>query len=268
MSGFWVLEKTIGGDWPGRQHYPYGVAVNPANGDIIAAASDSIPLYSAEGQRELFLDITKDPWDVTASCDGNFCFVTFCTRYIRWYDVNGLYKGQWVAISPQGRPSDTENTDLRGLTADANDQVLMGEVNTKYISKHRYDGSHVASFKVDIAPLSLVVTSEGAIIISDWGRSNSVHIVDNVGHLLHVIKPPADIQDWGPRGIACYDDIICIYNETSKSICCFPLSGEYLGSIRVDIPGYPICLTFTTDGKKLLVTHWFSSGLSVYRLQV
>ena len=135
------------------------------------------------------------------------------------------------------------------------------------------NGSHVASFKVDIAPESLAVTSQGTIIISDWGWSDSAHIVNNVGHLLHVIKPPAELQNWSPRGIACYGDIICICNKYGKSICCFSLSGAYLRPIPVvpvQVITDPVCLTFTADGKKLLVTFWShhsSSGIiMVYRL--
>ena len=270
------MEKRIGENGPGRVTDARGVAVNPANSDIIAAGLFSVPLYSAEGQHKLHLDITKEtkpgtgsrPWDVTASRNGNLYFVT-CSQYVRCYDVNGLYKGQWVAISPQGRPSDTENTQLRGLAVDANDQLLVGETKTKYISKHRYDGSHVGSFKVDIIPMSLAVTSQGTIIIIEWWRSKSVHIVDNVGHLLHVIKPPAEIQSWSPRGIACYGDIICICNYYSRRICCFSLLGGYLGYIPVGIQGRPSCLTFTADGKKLLVTYrTLYSSIAVYRLQV
>ena len=267
-----MLEKKI---VDGLSAYSHGLAVNHCNGCIAIASYSFSHLYSAAGQHKLHLDITKDtkprtgsyPWDVTASRDGSLYFVT-CSQYVRLYDVNGLYKGQYVAISPQGRPSDTENTRLGGLVVDANDQVLVGEIYTKYISKHRSDGSHVGSLKVDIAPLSLAVTSHCTIVISDWARSETVHIVDNVGHLLHVIKPPAVIR-WRPRGIACYGDIICISNQSSKSICCFSLSGEYLGLIPVDFPSYPICLTFTPNGKKLLVTYWSDHhGIAVYKLKV
>ena len=277
-----MLERKIGEkDGPGKLTSPVGVAINP-NGDIIATnfIPGHVHLYSAMGDHKMSLDTNQDSMtpgrisyahDVIASSNGNSYYVTDFTQFVHCYDVNGLYKGKWVAISPQGKPSHSEYTWLRGLAIDANDQLLVGEVNTKYISKHRSDGSHVASFKVDIKPHSLAVTSQGTTIVNDW-LNDLVHIVDNVGHLLHVIQPPAEMQNWTPSGITCYSDIICICDNQNGIICCFSLSGEYLGSVPIEIPSLPRCLTFTTDGKKLLVAYGYHNirppcGIAVYKLQ-
>ena len=277
-----MLERKIGeDDGPGKLTFPVGVAINP-NGDIIATnfTSGHVHLYNATGDHKMSLDINQDskasgkkshPCDVIASSNGNSYYVTDFTRFVHCYDVNGLYKGKWVTISPQGKALDSENTELRSLAIDANDQVLVGEFNTKCISKHRSDGSHVASFKVDIRPCSLAVTSQGSIILSDWW-DNLVHIVDNVGHLLHVIQPPAEMQNWQPWGITCHSDTVCICNVHNKKVCCFSLSGEYLGFIPIQIPHSPTSLTFTADCKQLLVTYghpWVNppSGIAVYKLK-
>ena len=190
LNGPWVLERKIGEkNGPGKLTYPVGVAINP-NGDIIAmnAEPGHVHLYSAMGDHKKSLDTNPDstvalwgishPCDVIASSNGDSYYATDGSQFVRCYDVNGLYKGKWVAISPHSKPSDSEITMLYSLAIDTNDQLLVGEVVTKYISKHRSDGSHVASFKVDITPVSLAVTSQGTIIVSDWLKG-LVNILDN-----------------------------------------------------------------------------------------
>ena len=276
LKGPWVLERKIGETGPGKLTDPSGAAVNP-NGDIIATNLNPghVHLYSATGDHKVSLNTNQGsvrrsrPYNVIASSNGDSYYVTDLTQFVHCYDINGLYKGKWVAISPQGKASDSENTELCALAINANDQLLVGELKTKYISKHRSDGSHVTSFKVGTAPCSLAVTSHGTIIVSDF-FNHLVDIVDSVGHLLHVIKPPGEIQNWKSRGVTCYSDIICICNEENRNICCFSLSGEYLGSTPIEIPRCPAC---TADGTKLVITYgnrWIGRpcGIAIYKLQV
>ena len=211
--------------------------------------------------------IWSRPTEVVFSSDGTL-FVTIDAQYVLMYSDDGVYKGKWPAVSPQRKSSDTENTQLRGLSIDSMGQVLVGEVKQKYISKHKPDGRYVASIKVDIKPYSLAVTSQEAIILSDW--YGSVHIVNNVGQLLHIVKPPSHVEKWRPAGVTYYADIICICNLTAKRIHCFSVSGEYLGDIPITILGEPIHLAFTADGKQLMVTYeegFLRGSVAVYKIQ-
>ena len=171
-------------------------------------------------------------------------------------------------MSPQQIPSDVEDTSLVSLTMDAKGHLLVGEVNQKYISKHKLDGSHVASIMVDLKPMSIAVTSQDVIIMSDLCKS--VHIVDNKGQLLHTVSPPTNVWIWDPMGIACYNDIICICNYDAGIIHCYSVSGEYLSDIAIIIPGKPKHLTFTPEGKQLMVSCGamkLIDGVPIYRLQ-
>ena len=212
---------------------------------------DLVHKYDLDTKQRLEPETRSYPTEVAFGSDG-ICYVTIKTQCVLMYSEGCMYKDKWPAVSPQHKLSDTEDTELNGLTIDSMGQVLVGEVKQKYISTHKPDGRHVATIKVDIAPASLAVTSLDSIIVSDWNES--VHIVDNGGQLLHAVKPPSHVQKLDPAGIACYEDIICISNGHAKRIHCFSVSGDYLGDIPIIIPGNPTNLAFTADGKQLLVS--------------
>ena len=271
LEGTWKLEKVIGKDGAGKLEGPCGIGVSP-DGSTVAIANrrkSKVHVYSAADLQHRFsLDTIQgkstgtksQPIEVQISSDGIF-YVTDGSPFVSIFGATGLYAGKWAVISPQHVPSDA--TCLEGLTMDTKGHLLVGETKQKYISKHKPDGSHVASIKVDIAPDSLAVTSQDAIIISNW--LNTVHIVDNKGQLLHTVKQPTHVQSLYPTGVACYEDIICICNFAAKSIHCYSVSGDYLRDIPINIPYGPIHLAFTPDGKQLMVTY-VNNGAAVYRL--
>ena len=278
LDGPWELEKMIGENGPGKLYWPYGIAVNP-NAEFIAIADllrkqvqvyngELVHKHSLDTRQGLKLGKESDPREVIVSSDG-ICYLTDETQFVKQYDVaTGVYKGRWAAVSPQHKPSDAEDTCLRGLTMDTKGQLLVGEVNQKYISKHKGDGVHVASIKIDIKPWSLAVTSRDEIIISDW-KECTVHIVDNAGQLLHIVKCPSRVEKWLPAGVACYEDIICICNHDASSIHCYSVSGDYLQDIPISIPGKPICLAITPDRKQLMVSYSrFPNAVAVYTLTI
>ncbi|XP_072041659.1 uncharacterized protein [Amphiura filiformis] len=280
LDGPWTLEKKIGEDGPTKLVKPCGIAVNH-QGDVYVADSSAVKLqvYSQQGVHKLSLDIKPQqgegyevhPWprEVRISSGGSL-FITNVTQFVQVYNPDGEYTTKWPAVSPQFKSSANEYTHLVGLTMDAKGQLLVGETKQRYISKHMQDGFHIGSIKVDISPWSLAVTSEDAIIISDWFSDDSVHIVDSTGQVLHTVNHPTHVQSWDIAGIACIEDIICICNLSNKSIHCFSVSGEYLGDISISIPGYPRCLAFTAaaDGKQLMVScSGTQSCVAVYNLQ-
>ena len=238
-TGSWELEKVFGETEPGKLSSAEGMTVTPT-GMIAIADHDvaRIQVYSATGQHKLSIDTTQGlmpgtrswPWNVAVSLDGSY-YVTDETRFIKVYDSSGVFKVKWVAVSPENKPSDDEDTALRGLTIDSKSQVLVGEVRHKYVSIHKLSGLHITSIKVNIMPWSLAVTSQDTIIVSDcW---NVVQIVDIKGQHLHTLKPPSQVARWSPWGIYCYKDIILICNNSSPSrgVYCFSPSGDYLRCI-------------------------------------
>ena len=267
-----MLEKEL----EGLKH-SFGLTVN-FNGDIaIVEYTDAmeVKIFNEDGDQKFNLDAKVEaepstisfPWDITVSSKGTY-YITDISRFVRMYDINALYKGKWLTASPEGKSANSRNIILRGIAIDANDQLFVGETKQNYVSKHKPDGSHIETIKVGISPWSLAVSSRDNIIISDWW-AKSVHIVDNTGCVLHVMKPASDVVTWEPWGITCHKDIIFICNYASKSICCYFLSGEYLGCIPVDIPINPRCVTLTADGKRLLVTYGRANsdvGVAVFRL--
>ena len=280
LDGPWEFERKIGENEPGKLNLPNGIGVSP-NADIIAIADYSsnahrVQVYNGELVHKYSLDTTQGlkagtrsyPREVIVSSDG-ICYLTDETQFVKQYDVaTGVYKGRWVAVSPQHKPSDAEDTCLSGLTMDTKGQLLVGEVRQKYISKHKVDGVHVASIKVDIKPWSLAVTSQDEIIISNC--AGTVHIVDNTGQLLHTVKPPSHVQSWVPAGVACSEDIICICNYDAKGIHCYSVFGDYLRDIPISIPGDPKRLAITPDGKQLMVSNrgfFTHDAVAVYKFQ-
>ena len=251
-----MMEMELSMDRLRELKCPQGVAFSP-DANIMAVADlamkqvhvynrNMVHKYSFDTKQGLEPGTQSWPRNVIVSSNG-ICFLTDETQFVSQYDgVNGGYKGKWTAVSPQHKPSDTEDTSLRGLTMDTKGQLLVGEVKQKYISKHKENGIHVASFKVDIAPWSLAVTSQDEIILSD--SSLSVHIVDNTGQYMHSIKHPTHAR-WSPAGVAYYEDIICVCNFTGKIIHCYSRSGKYLQDFPISIRGKPICLAFSPVSK-------------------
>ena len=80
---------------------------------------------------------------------------------------------------------------LKGIAINSRDELYIGDIKHKYISKHHKDGSHINSFRVSITPRSLAVTSQEAIVVSDWFETKSVLLLNQSGQCLQVIKPPA-----------------------------------------------------------------------------
>ncbi|XP_072021831.1 uncharacterized protein [Amphiura filiformis] len=274
LNGPWMLERKIGGDGPGKLQMSRGIAVNH-QGDVCVADANAakVQVYNQQGMYKLSLDSKHMHWtyssprEVIVSSDGSL-HISDETQFIQVYSPDGVYREKWPAVSPQHKSSAHEDTSLCGLTMDAEGQLLVGEIKKRYVSKHKGDGSHISSIRVGIEPKSLAVTSDDAIIISDWRDLSSVHIVDSAGQLLHTVNHAAHVQRWMPAGIACIEDIICVCNFYNKYIHCFSVSGEYLGDIAISVPGKARCLAFTADGKQLMISYSGThSCVAVYKLQ-
>ena len=261
IAGPWELEKEFGHQEPGKLSDAVGIATNPTTQDVAVMdfTEQQVKIYCNTGEFKFSIDTTQGLlpgerlglFNVTASSEGDY-YITDATHFVRCYNQSGVYRSKWVAVSPENKPFDSENTALVGLAMDhTNDLLLVGEVVHKYVSKHHLDGTHVNSIKVNIKPYFLSVTSQGTIIVSDH-VTKVTQIVDNTGQVLHTLKPPSYVH-WTPWGICCHEGIIFICNASTSHhrIYCFSESGNYLGSIAVNIP---LCLTFVQGQKKFLMT--------------
>ena len=223
-------------------------------------SSKEVCVYGDDGRYKFSLDTKQGldpghqshPLNLAVNADGIW-YVTDCTPYLKMYSPQGVYKGRWKTLSPDGK----EGHHLRGLTIDANGHLLVGDCYHMFISRHKQDGSQIARFKVNIEPYFLAATSQDTIVISNM---NKVQIVDSTGHVLHTLKPNGK-EIFRPWGVCVCDDIIYVCNRDKAEIACFSVSAEYIGSIVVGC--FPRCVTIVKEQSKLFMTS--SSKVLIYK---
>ena len=211
----------------------------------------------------LKLQMESTPWSTAVSTDGKY-YVTDSTDHVSVYNAQGQYADQWAAVSSDGKPSDREASKLQGLTVDCHGQVLVGESVRRYISIHKQNGVHVKSIMISIRPHFLAMTSHDKIVVSDR-VDNVVQIVDQSGHVLHTLKPnSAAVRYWQPKGVCSHDNMvfICNYAMPEHGICCFSLTGDYLGSIAIG--KWPMDIVYVKESKKFIVTHRNNGRVMMY----
>ena len=231
--------------------------------------SQEVCVYEADGRYKFSLDTKQGldpnsksyPWNVAVNADGIW-YVTDLGPYVKMYSPQGVYKNRWEALSPDGAKS----CSLYGLTIDANGNLLVGNTNhllvgdmsNTFISRHRQDGSQIASIKVDIKPYYLAATSQDTIVVSDMRK---IQIVDNTGQVLHILKPNGK-KIIMPREVCVCDDIIYVCNQDKTEISCFSVSAEYIGSIAVK--NRPYCVTMVKEYSRLFVSN-FEDRVCIYK---
>ena len=216
-----------------------------------------------ESDSWLKLQMESKPWNTAVSTDGKY-HVTDSTEHVSVYNAQGQYDDQWAAVSPDGKPSDRETSKLQGLTVDSQGQVLVGESIRRYISIHKPSGVHVRSIKIGIRPHFLAVTSLHTIVVSDR-LNNVVQILDQSGQVLHTLKPNSTVvRYWQPKGVCSHDNMvfICNYAMPEHGICCFSLSGDYLGSIAIG--KWPMDIVYVKESKEFVVSHRNNGRVRMY----
>ena len=165
--------------------------------------------------------------------------------------MEGNLKQQLTTKSPDNISSDAQYTQHWGLAIDNQNNLLVGEINHKYISKHQLNGKHINSFKVSIHPWYIAVSPRDKIIVSD--RNKGVHVLDKGGVHLYSLKPPHG-SSWFPYGMCCTaDDTVYIADCSTGEIHCYSSkTGAYIGCVTKDVSN-PKGLALMDDEEKLVV---------------
>ena len=242
-DGRWIMEKEIGNEGEGKIGSGFGVAVSQKKEIFIADQSDkNVKIFDSDGNyRRALQGNLYCPHDVAVSSDGSQ-FITDRTGLIHVFSQEGEYLKKFPAISPDGKASDTdEGSQLCGLAIDNDGNLLVGNIITKYISKHKPDSTHISSFKTNLRPWFITVTPQGRILVceNDIDHKEDTEVLDHTGKLLHTINKPKDILSWRPCGVCCSDDgiiyITSFHYGNLSGIYSFTEEGEYLGRVTTDV---------------------------------
>ena len=250
----WLLEKEFG---QVNLKYARGLAVTPS-GDIAIAnnySSTPVQIYDRNGLFKLSSDKrSSHARNVVASVDGRLFVTTAEERCVTVYNSEGQFLSDFPAVSPDGVKSSDEETCLRGLDVNMQNQVLVGETYHKYISIHDCEGNHVNSIKAPVQPSFISSTRQNNIVVSRGELySGSAYLIDMTGNQLAEIKPPQHVTKWSPYGVCVSsNDEICIANNRDKSIHCFSEAGKHLGCLFKGLRS-PEGITFMVNDEKLLV---------------
>ncbi|XP_072048608.1 uncharacterized protein [Amphiura filiformis] len=243
----WTITEKLGN--------PRGITLN-SNGDIAVANGQSrVNIYCVNTSYRFSLN-TKEGLQLgqmsfprgVVYTKGTY-FVSDQTSHVKCYNANdGQFSGSWLSVAPTDRDKYINTmAKLTGICLDSeSNNILVGETNNKYISKHKSDGTHLLSFNVNVEPHYLAITSDNNIVISG---SSKVQIVDQQGTGLHSVQYPGMKV---PCGVCCHSDIIFVSDCKQSNIYCLGLSGTFICSI----PTVSECfgLAVNGNGKKIFAT--------------
>ena len=260
MARNWELEKRISGIEGGMD---IGIFPN-GNLAITDFRASQVKVYNTEGQYQTRLvDIVSSkeaggkwfPFGIVVGADGAY-FLTSKSNFVDVFNAENEHKSQFTSTSPSNYLPTSEKIAFGGIAMDNDGHILVGECRTNHINKHKQDGSHIGSIKINIKPRFLSVCSNGNIAVSAWELNTGVQIIDpKSGQVLHTLSAPTNVPHWCPSGVYYHDNVIFISNcprtcNSPDGIYCFSLKGEYIGCVTNDV-FFPLGLT--TDGNRLMV---------------
>ncbi|XP_072028028.1 uncharacterized protein [Amphiura filiformis] len=197
--GTWVLLKHFASH---RQiNQGRGIVVHP-NSDIAVAdiGACRVAVYNKLGEFKFPIQGTRGRSNsggthgIAVSANGLY-FVTGLADLVEVFNADGTLQYKFPAVSPSNVPSNQEDEEssLIGITVDAATQhVLVGDIKSKYISKHRLDGTHISSIQVDIQPWYIQVTAQSVIVASSY-EEHAVNMYDQEGYSFITV---AYLQDY------------------------------------------------------------------------
>ena len=286
-EGCWVLENIIGEEGDGESRLSFAVDVAMTSvGEIAVSDLDAnrVKVFSLQGElkRSFSTKVAGDaskkapsPWCIRINQYGYF-YITFYkypngSPFVAIFSKTGEFQKQFHAVSPDGKASNLDGSDLRGLAIDSNGHALVGNITNRYISRHRAGGLHVSSIKVNIQPWFLSVTSNDHIVISAYNQQNEVLVVDDMGALLQSIGLPEGVMSWNSAGVVCgsswdddgEDEIFISSRSDGHCVFCFSSSGEYLGLVAENLKGV-FGLALTADEERIIIADYHS--VKVFRM--
>lgn len=285
-GGCWVMENLFGNE--GENKLSFAVDVEMTPDDNIAVTdldANQIKVFTLQGRLKysfstaVGVDAKKapSPWCIRVGPNGSF-YVTFYkypsgSSYVKIFDKKGSLHRHFHAVSAEGKASNLEGSDLRGIAIDSKGHVLVGNTTKSYISRHRADGLHVSTVNVGVQPWFMTVTSKDHIVVSAYNQQNKVIIVDpSSGSTLHSIALPEGVMSWNSAGVACgrsrdddeEDEIFVSSRNDGHNVYCFSSSsGMYLGRVAEDLKDV-FGLTITSDEERIIVADY--SSVKVFRM--
>ncbi|XP_072018579.1 uncharacterized protein [Amphiura filiformis] len=259
--GDWKLDRSFGDVGSGKLKWGRGVVITQEGDIAVTDVKDSaVKIYKKDGQFKSSITVPGNSWNVVASSDGKL-IVTNLTASVSVYDGKGNLEHQFPTKSPYNESSDTQDASHRGLTIDNYNNLLVGETNYKYISKHQLDGAHIMSFEVTISPWFITVSLDDKIFISG-GAGTDVHIINENGVHLQTLTAPG----WNPYGMCCTStNEIYISNKSSGVIYCYSAeTGAYIGCVTKDVRS-PAGLALMDDEDQLVVVD--DDRIKIFKVQ-
>ena len=261
----WVAGNLkFGSNFPGKLKQATNIAVSP-NGNVAIADRwmERVNIYNTKGKFITSLDTRQQqsevslPWDVTVNKDGTY-FVTDLSPSVKVFDAKGRFIFNFHTIPPISNHLQEFDETLVGITLDNNGTLLIGEAETKYISRNTQEGKHLKSIKVNVIPRFLSVTADSNIIVSAWEKDQGVQILSSQGQLLLTLDAPLNITEWETTGVCYRNGFIyvcnCTDNKAARGVYCFSVLGECVGCMTSDVSN-PFGLFVTEDGDKMLVVN-------------
>ncbi|XP_072018869.1 E3 ubiquitin-protein ligase TRIM56-like [Amphiura filiformis] len=265
--GVWKLDRSFGNGGAGKLIGGRGVAITQEEDIVVADCKDAaVKIYKKDGQFKSSIKVPGSPWNVVASSDGKL-FVTNLTSSFSVYDGKGNLKHQFPTKSPDNVSSDAQGTQHWGLAIDNYNNLLVGETEQNYISKHHLDGTHIISFKVTIKPYFIAVSSDDKIIILQDVIDAAVHILNDNGVHLQTLKPPQS-SGWNPTGICCtstHEIFISSYGESGTIYSYSAETGAYIGCLTKNVSRCPVGLALMDDEETLVVAG--DNDVKIFKLQ-
>ena len=297
-AGCWVLEKqAVGADpGPGKLNSPNDVAIGSGGCMVVADTKASVKLFDVKGDFQLNLNTFRasQPHNVVIARPSGNIFVTDMTESVEVYGMKGKQLYRFPSIAPSSANNNETKLDapveasVAGIAVNSHGEVLVGEVNQMYISKHQQNGDHIATVEVSIEPLYIAAacytakdnTQKESIVISSSKQQKVVMVDAATGQVCHNLSRPAGVDhvNWKPTGVCYRDGTIFVSNDAQGedvdlrgffsnggfAVYCYSESGEYLKAVTTQVV-HPKGLALMEDDEGLLVAD--EEGVKVFHLK-
>ena len=145
------------------------------------------------------------PTDVAVTPKNNIIIITDTSKYIKLFHPDGQYMRSICTLTQDENP-DTK-VDTWCVAVSSQGFIMVGDIERRLITIHsESDNSFYKSIKTRIEPLSIAVTSQLNILVSNWQESKVIAYNMETGGVEFVIgrwKLAGESEDAHPMGLAC-----------------------------------------------------------------